>query len=1287
MKTQEKNVSLAGYNHTKTETMETVTNVFTKEDNHSYTICFLGSRSSTIFEEKDNAQAPITIKEVEEIVEAIFDEFLASKSLKNLKIITNGATGGGIPEIVVKKFNKIRRDKEVELKEKNKQIQLIAITSFQGRKVRLGAEMEGIKENAFTKDHRLYQENNVLNEENDLYIKVKDEISQMISLAEFFIFLPGGKKTLEQLRYTYDYLSQLDDDELSKYRILSHSFWDGEIKKKRNSIYFSPLMNEISSEEIFTHLKSKNNIYIAKFSQYENKIYNIITNIKELTEKIIHSFFTIPLQADDIRGNAILAVDFTYLLDNDLSDKKIYKEIYCRSSYAKKMNKFYENGGNYLFGVEEGKNDEYKVIMFPNAKLQSDKELRCEELYYREYPFNYKEEFNLFEDFANYWKEEEYGQTLVWKYNRIRTENSEVKMIFSIVLLFNCILPEQILEDLRSMLDQFILSFSSKKVSEYFHISNQELQKREQKVYERSVRHAISQVFVRNMSHNIISHVLVNLQSDESLKKENLQEIINKGTYEGIDIENKDKVLSIEYQLAVLNKYISNRCLYLNEATYSVSNFVESKKVYKDLFKGLDENRILLNLISAVDNFKYRFRFLYRDREINEKEDIAVMIPGGVLGQQAFYNIIENMIRNTAKHNAFKVSKEVTFTVAFVEPIVMIDYLKGKTNEILTNIGKFEGMNFFKQIKNIEKKILENEEIKAQAGDIYNIIKENPDIGIDNEVFNLHEEEFEILGKRITINKEDYQTKEENFIIDKERQLSVYNFRKMLGKDWISLLVQLYGRMLDKINKYYEVIIYNDVVLEEKEADNILNNIYNGLWGEVLEGDTLRTHSLGLLEMKASAAFLRQIDIVKIEEGILSYTDEAQHIFFMGLIKLRAEGGFNIGYRFFLKKVEKYLIVCHPKEDYQEKIAKWSAIGIELISVEDFLEKIERKESFSHEFVLLLTQEAKEEVGAIGEYFYSNHKEKREKPRKDRIPELSLLPERLMYIEKDFLSEVGETEIEEFFSQKIWEQWEGTRKEDKNKNYLAISTKTILKTGNFANYDDCKQVVFHNHLYSMEDWENVIKGMNEKNKGKITVEPLSSAAQRKLPYFDIYQSSLDNYVTEIQDNDKYFVTQQLIEAYFNKVIVIDERIQKFASAPFFTEGNKTLYQRDIFGHINVLIPKVEEVDLNNESLSKEHIQRIEGFITKNIPESEFLVVHYGLFERIYGKENHNEILNSKLLGWSKMIRTIVVTGRGQHTLEGLPEAVNYLNLSSLLDAFRDNRNKYSINYILNQTRR
>ena len=865
------------------------------------------------------------------------------------------------------------------------------------------------------------------------------------------------------------------------------------------------------------------------------------------------------------------------------------------------MNKFYENGGNYLFGVEEGKNDEYKVIKFPNAKLQE-----ADNIHYQKRPFEYKEGCNLFEDFANYWKEEEYGQTLVWKYNRIAGETfSDDVMIFSIVLLFNHILPEEILEDLRSMLDQFILSFSSKKVSEYFHISSKELREREAKLNRRSIQYAVSQVFVRNMSHNIISHVMVNLQDKEAIQ--NIGKMINKGNYTGINLtkEEANSVLSKEYQLAILNKYNSNRCLYLNEATYSVSKFVENMNVYSDLFRKLDENRIFLNLISAVDNFKYRFSFLCQGEVLTKENDIAVMIPGGSLGQQAFYNIIENIIRNTAKHSGNRESKEVTFTVNFSEYDENIDML-----------GNITALKQF-----------------------LNLYSENP------EMVNL-----------------------------------------MYGGSWFFKKdIDYWEKILELPQKYYQVEIYDDIdkgMLTEDVVDNLNGRIF----GSVIEKDALRSHSLGILEMKASAAFLRQIDIVQIDPSIPE-GGEADFIpFIMAFVHQQGDKK-SIGYRFFMKKVEKYLVICSKEytlltDENKNKSSKWKNVGIELISVEDFLEKIESKVSFNHEFVLLLTQEAKEEVGAIGEYFYSNHKEKKENRRKDRISELSLLPERLMYIEEDFLSEVGETQIEEFFSQKIWEQWEGIRKEG-NKNYLAINTKTI-KTGTFANYDDCKQVVFHNHLYSMEDWEKVVK---EINKDKITVEPLSSAAQRKLPYFDIYQSSLDKYVIEIRKNDKYFITQQLIEAYFNKVIVIDERIQKFASAPFFTNGNETLYQRDIFDHINVLMPKAEEVDLNNESLSDEYIQRIEEFITENIPESEFLVVHYGLFERIYGKENHNEMLNSKLLEWSKLIRTIVVTGRGQHTLEGLPEAVNYLNLSSLLDAFRDNRNKYSINYILNQTRR
>lgn len=1197
MKTQEKKRIFETFKNNRMKRRQVEIETFPKIDNSTYSICFLGSSSNTIFGDK------AILSEVDKLAGLIYSQFLATKKLSNLNIITNGSSGEGVPECVTEVF-KTLRDSLVLPKGTKKEIQLIALTSFTGKRVRVSTKIEGIKEIAITKDDKLYIANDKLNRNNDYYLVVEDEISQMINLSNLFIILPGGKDTLGKFRLIYDYLIQLGDDELCKYRILLHPFWKEKFKEEVFPHWCTYMGEEICLEKLIEPhtIDSEKKEFIISFSQYENKVTEI-TNIEELTEKIIYSFFTMPLlKTDDIRKNAILAVDFTYWLNNDLTDKKIYKEIYCRDSYIKKLNKFYENGGNYLFGVEEGKNDEYKVIKFPNAKLQE-----ADNIHYQKRPLEYKEGCNLFEDFANYWKEEEYGQTLVWKYNRIAGETfSDDVMIFSIVLLFNHILPEQILEDLRSMLDQFILSFSSKKVSEYFHISSKELREREAKLNRRSIQYAVSQVFVRNMSHNIISHVMVNLQDKEAIQ--NIGKMINKGNYTGINLtkEEANSVLSKEYQLAILNKYNSNRCLYLNEATYSVSKFVENMNVYSDLFRKLDENRIFLNLISAVDNFKYRFSFLCQGEVLTKENDIAVMIPGGSLGQQAFYNIIENIIRNTAKHSGNRESKEVTFTVNFSEYDENIDML-----------GNITALKQF-----------------------LNLYSENP------EMVNL-----------------------------------------MYGGSWFFKKdIDYWEKILELPQKYYQVEIYDDIdkgMLTEDVVDNLNGRIF----GSVIEKDALRSHSLGILEMKASAAFLRQIDIVQIDPSIPE-GGEADFIpFIMAFVHQQGDKK-SIGYRFFMKKVEKYLVIC-PKEytlltdENKNKSSKWKNVGIELISVEDFLEKIESKVSFNHEFVLLLTQEAKEEVGAIGEYFYSNHKEKKENRRKDRISELSLLPERLMYIEEDFLSEVGETQIEEFFSQKIWEQWEGIRKEG-NKNYLAINTKTILKTGTFANYDDCKQVVFHNHLYFMEDWEKVVK---EINKDKITVEPLSSAAQRKLPYFDIYQSSLDNYVIEIRKNDKYFITQQLIEAYFNKVIVIDERIQKFASAPFFTNGNETLYQRDIFDHINVLMPKAEEVDLNNESLSDEYIQRIEEFITENIPESEFLVVHYGLFERIYGKENHNEMLNSKLLEWSKLIRTIVVTGRGQHTLEGLPEAVNYLNLSSLLDAFRDNRNKYSINYILNQTRR
>ena len=54
MKNINKNVSLAVDNRINiAEDMETVMNIFSKEEYHSYTICFLGGRCASIFENID----------------------------------------------------------------------------------------------------------------------------------------------------------------------------------------------------------------------------------------------------------------------------------------------------------------------------------------------------------------------------------------------------------------------------------------------------------------------------------------------------------------------------------------------------------------------------------------------------------------------------------------------------------------------------------------------------------------------------------------------------------------------------------------------------------------------------------------------------------------------------------------------------------------------------------------------------------------------------------------------------------------------------------------------------------------------------------------------------------------------------------------------------------------------------------------------------------------------------------------------------------------------------------
>ena len=616
----------------------------------------------------------------------------------------------------------------------------------------------------------------------------------------------------------------------------------------------------------------------------------------------------------------------------------------------------------------------------------------------------------------------------------------------------------------------------------------------------------------------------------------------------------------------------------MNESVYGVTNTVGEKKVYEELFRELDENRILLNHISGIEHFNYKLHFV---REI-EKEgvkqyesltstnDFSVMLPGDTLGQQAFYNIIENIIRNTAKHNSIQ-----------------------KANECVHFIIKFSE----------------------------------------------------------------------------------------------------YSRI------YYKVEIFDSVVLSKnKEQD--LNMMISDPEFEKDEY-RLRSYGLGQLEMKAAAAFLRQKDITQLEtneelttgeclpflkafETGLTYDDDQRQI-------ISKEKEKHLGYSFYLKKTEKYLIIINEdkKCSFGEKLEKLSLKGVQIVSQEDFLKDLKAQRVFNHEFVFLCEsakenlKELSEKEGALkglSEHFYSNNPEKR-KHKLSRIPILSLLPERLMLIKDGLIDEMVEKSDIETFEKNIWKQWEGEKlgkeSEKKYNIYQVIAINGKKEDNEYNNYSSCRQVVLHNHLNSVDSWEEAIENINID---LIKVEPLSSAAQRKLPNWTS-GVSLKDYVGQIAKQVP--TIQKIIEAYFNKIIVIDERIQDFAE----TATYKGVPEKDIFKHINVLIPdKIasEAINLANRNISQEK-KKVETYIQTHITSASFLVIHYGILERMYGSDYTQ--INKKLEDWAKQTRVVITTGRGKYSLRDLPQAVTYLNFSALRTAFIDNRNKYSMNYILNQARK
>jgi hypothetical protein len=183
-----------------------------------------------------------------------------------------------------------------------------------------------------------------------------------------------------------------------------------------------------------------------------------------------------------------------------------------------------------------------------------------------------------------------------------------------------------------------------------------------------ATRAAISQVMARNMSHNIGSHVLSKFKDRNDIC--NISP--SGGQYDGSAYNTlfKPRELRLREQIAYFNEYLKNRMDFLADIATSDPVMENAMLLKNDIFKGFDRNRILLNRISGVSDKDFRFRIVLKKNgaELEDDEDVILSITNDVLGAQAFYILLENIIRNVAKHSKIKRDEksgiEITVDVA-----------------------------------------------------------------------------------------------------------------------------------------------------------------------------------------------------------------------------------------------------------------------------------------------------------------------------------------------------------------------------------------------------------------------------------------------------------------------------------------------------------------------------------------------------------------------------------------------------------------------------------------------
>lgn len=484
----------------------------------------------------------------------------------------------------------------------------------------------------------------------------------MIQHADIFIALPGSLGTLHEISTLIEYFKYGRGYNRSNdfKKLLLHSNWRGvfwELKEKSlisnddfNDLLFFDYNDfevkfDLASQTTLSQARLEESNYLpASIFHESDKVPNDIQKAIKLINKAIHENYT-----DE---NYVLGIDLA-IAETRLNVKNLFRlETVSTTKYANLLSTYLSEFESVLLNTISYENTAKRLSTGKIKSKNSDNKLAVQNVVFKPS----KRHPSTFDTWCDFLEKENYGRTAFLLNIPIELDHSIYNA--AVFLLLSVELSKSFQDKITLLLAEFLTKAYSENIFK-------ELNDR---IRIHSVRSAISQVMARNMSHNIGSHVLSKLITKDYVKnlhlsKEEVQQYIVPSWV--------TPPSTLESKVATFNSYLRTRMDYLADIATGRSGMEVSRYLLSDILNNLFQNTILLNHISGLDNFRYDIEIrdcrncpdnytLESHRLLDTNKDIPISVPNDIFGFHALYTIIENVIRNTAKHSGIE-QRKVTF--------------------------------------------------------------------------------------------------------------------------------------------------------------------------------------------------------------------------------------------------------------------------------------------------------------------------------------------------------------------------------------------------------------------------------------------------------------------------------------------------------------------------------------------------------------------------------------------------------------------------------------------------